>query len=108
MELRHLRYFVAVADAGSLTVAAEQKLPVIYEYDALVRDGGLMSYGPDMTEVYDRAADLADHILHGASPANLPYEQPTRFRLVINKRAAERLGLPIPESILDRADEVLE
>jgi putative ABC transport system substrate-binding protein len=88
--------------------AAAQKLPVIYEYDTLVRDGGLMSYGPDTAEVYDRAASLADRILHGTSPANLPYEQPTRFRLVINKRAAEKLGLPIPESILDRADEIVE
>jgi|SRR6516164_3507029 putative ABC transport system substrate-binding protein len=67
--------------------AAQQKLPAIYEYDFLVRDGGLMSYGPDMGEVYDRAADLADRILRGASPANLPFEQPTRFRLVINNAA---------------------
>ena len=67
--------------------AAQQKLPTIYEYDFLVRDGGLMSYGPDMREVYDRATDLADRILRGASPANLPFEQPTRFRLVINNAA---------------------
>ena len=67
--------------------AAQQKLPAIYEYDFLVRDGGLMAYGPDMSEVYDRAADLADRILKGANPANLPFEQPTRFRLVINNAA---------------------
>ena len=88
--------------------AAEQKLPAIYEYDFLVRDGGLMSYGPDMREVYDRAADLADRILRGARPANLPFEQPTRFRLVINKKTLETLGLTIPAAMLMRADEIIE
>ena len=88
--------------------AAQQKLPAIYEYDFLVRDGGLMSYGPDMTEVYDRAADLADRILKGASPANLPFEQPTRFRLVINKKTMEALGLTIPTATLMRADEIID
>jgi putative ABC transport system substrate-binding protein len=88
--------------------AAQQKLPAIYEYDVLVRDGGLMSYGPDMGEVYDRAADLADRILRGARPADLPFEQPTRFRLVINKKTLETLGLTIPAAILMRADEVVE
>jgi putative ABC transport system substrate-binding protein len=88
--------------------AAQQKLPAIYEYDFLVRDGGLMSYGPDMGEVYDRAADLADRILRGARPADLPFEQPTRFRLVINKKTLETLGLTIPAAILMRADEIVE
>jgi putative tryptophan/tyrosine transport system substrate-binding protein len=88
--------------------AAQQKLPAIYEYDFLVRDGGLMSYGPDMSEVYDRASDLADRILKGASPASLPFEQPTRFRLVINKKTLETLGLTIPTETLMRADEVID
>jgi len=88
--------------------AAQQKLPAIYEYDFLVRDGGLMSYGPDMSEVYDRAADLADRILKGARPADLPFEQPTRLRLVINKKTLESLGLTIPAAMLMRADEVVE
>jgi len=88
--------------------AAQQKLPTIYEYDFLVRDGGLMSYGPDMGEVYDRAADLADRILRGARPADLPFEQPSRFRLVINKKTLETLGLTIPAAVLMRADEVVE
>ena len=88
--------------------AAQQKLPAIYEYDFLVRDGGLMSYGPDMSEVYDRAADLADRILRGMSPANIPFEQPTRFRLVINKKTLEMLGLTIPTAILMRADELID
>jgi putative tryptophan/tyrosine transport system substrate-binding protein len=88
--------------------AAQQRLPAIYEYDFLVRDGGLMSYGPDMSEVYDRAADLADRILRGARPADLPFEQPTRFRLVINKKTLETLGLTIPPAMLMRADEVVD
>jgi len=88
--------------------AAQQKLPAIYEYDFLVRDGGLMSYGPDMREVYDRAADLADRILKGARPADLPFEQPTHFRLVINRKTLESLGLTIPEAMLMRADEVVD
>jgi putative ABC transport system substrate-binding protein len=88
--------------------AAQQKLPAIYEYDFLVRDGGLMSYGPDMGEVYDRAAYLADRILRGARPADLPFEQPTLFRLVINKKTLETLGLTIPAAILMRADEVVD
>jgi putative ABC transport system substrate-binding protein len=88
--------------------AAQQKLPAIYEYDFLVRDGGLMSYGPDMREVYDRASDLADRILKGARPADLPFEQPTHFRLVINKKTLETLGLTIPAAMLMRADEVVD
>jgi putative tryptophan/tyrosine transport system substrate-binding protein len=67
-----------------------------------------MSYGPDMSEVYDRAADLADRIIRGARPANLPFEQPTRFRLVINKNTMERLGLTVSAATLMRADEVVE
>jgi ABC-type uncharacterized transport system substrate-binding protein len=88
--------------------AAQQKLPAIYEQAFLVRNGGLMSYGADMDEVYDRAAYLADRILKGARPADLPYEQPTRFRLAINKKAFEQLGLTVPATMLMRADEVVE
>jgi ABC-type uncharacterized transport system substrate-binding protein len=88
--------------------ATQQKLPAIYEYEFLVRDGGLMSYGPDMREVYDRAAHLADRILRGARPADLPFEQPIHFRLVINKKTLEALGLTIPAAMLMRADEVID
>jgi putative tryptophan/tyrosine transport system substrate-binding protein len=88
--------------------AAQQKLPAIYEYAFLVRDGGLMSYGPDMDEVYDRAADLAVRILRGARPADLPFEQPTHFRLAINKKTLAALGLTIPGAMLMRADEVVD
>jgi putative ABC transport system substrate-binding protein len=75
---------------------------------SLVRDGGLMSYGPDMGEVYDRAAGVADRILRGAHPADLPFEQPSRFRLAINKKTLETLGLTMPEAMLMRADEVVD
>jgi putative tryptophan/tyrosine transport system substrate-binding protein len=88
--------------------AAAQRLPAMYEYEALVRDGGLMSYGPDMGELQDRVAGLIDRILKGAKPADLPYEQPTRFRFVINLKTAKELGLTISQSILARADEVIE
>jgi putative ABC transport system substrate-binding protein len=88
--------------------AVQHKLPAIYEYPYLVRDGGLMSYGPAMDELYDRAADLAVRILRGARPADLPFEQPTRFHLAINKKTLEALGLTVPAAMLMRADEVIE
>jgi putative ABC transport system substrate-binding protein len=88
--------------------AATHRLPTIYEFDFLVRDGGLMSYGPDLDESLDRAAALLDHILKGASAADLPFEQPTRFRFVLNVTTAKALGLTIPPSLLARADEVIE
>lgn len=88
--------------------AAEHKLPAIYEYDFLVRDGGLMSYGPDVTEMFDRAAELAWRILKGAKPAGLPLETPSRFVLAINLQTAKKIGLTIPPSLLARADKVIE
>jgi ABC-type uncharacterized transport system substrate-binding protein len=83
-------------------------LPAIYEYASLVRDGGLMSYGPDVGAIFDRAAGLADRILKGANPADLPLELPTRFELAIKLKTAKALGLTIPESILVRANDVIE
>jgi putative ABC transport system substrate-binding protein len=88
--------------------AAAQKLPAIYEFDNLVRDGGLMSYGADGKEVLSRVSDLIARILKGATAADLPIEQPTRFRFVINRKTADALGLTIPESLYERADEVIE
>jgi putative ABC transport system substrate-binding protein len=88
--------------------AAAHKLPAIYEYDSLVRDGGLMSYGPDGAEVMDRAAGLADRILKGTKPADLPLEEPTRFIFAINQKTADGIGLSIPQSILARVDDLIE
>jgi putative ABC transport system substrate-binding protein len=88
--------------------AAAHRIPAIYEYDNLVRDGGLMSYGPDQEEMAERAAALLDRILKGAKPADLPLEQPTRFRFAINLKTAQAIGFTFPQSIVVRADEVIE
>ena len=88
--------------------AAAKKLPAIYEYDPLVRDGGLMSYGPDLTESFERAAALVDRIFKGARPADLPFEQPTRYLFVLNLKTARSIGLEIPPTLLALADEVIE
>ena len=88
--------------------AAARKLPAIYEYDFLVRDGGLMSYGPDLIESFERAAALVDRIFKGARPAELPFEQPTRYPFVLNLKTARSIGLEIPTTLLALADEVIE
>jgi putative tryptophan/tyrosine transport system substrate-binding protein len=88
--------------------AAAKKLPAIYEYDFLVRDGGLMSYGPDLTESFERVAALVDRIFKGARPADLPFERPTRYPFVLNLKTAKSSGLEIPPTLLALADEVIE
>jgi putative ABC transport system substrate-binding protein len=88
--------------------ADEHRLPAIYEVAFLVHDGGLMSYGPDLGAVSDRAAGLADRILKGTKAADLPLELPTRFQFAVNLKTAKAIGLKIPESILLQADDVVE
>jgi len=88
--------------------AATHRLPAIYETEFYARDGGLMSYGGNLGEIYERAAALTDRILQGAKPAELPFEQPTRYDLVINLKAAKAIGLDVPFNLLARADEVIE
>jgi len=88
--------------------AAAHRLPAVYEDDRYVRDGGLMSYGPDQSESFVRVAALVDRILKGAKPAELPFEQPTRFRFVLNLKTAKSLGLEVPPTLLALADEVVE
>jgi putative ABC transport system substrate-binding protein len=88
--------------------AAAHRLPAIYETEFYVRDGGLMSYGADPGESFTRAAALTDGILRGAKPSELPFEQPTRYKLVINLKAAKAIGLEVPFNLLARADEVIE
>jgi putative tryptophan/tyrosine transport system substrate-binding protein len=88
--------------------AATHRLPAIYEYDQLVHEGGLMSYGPDLKESFERAAAMVDQIFKGAKPADLPFEQPTRYLFVINLKTAKSIGLELPPTLLALADEVIE
>jgi putative ABC transport system substrate-binding protein len=88
--------------------AAAHRLPAIYEYDPLVHEGGLMSYGPDLKESFERAASMADRIFKGAKPSDLPFEQPTRYLFAINLKTAKSIGLEIPPTVLALADEVVE
>jgi putative ABC transport system substrate-binding protein len=90
-------------------LALEGRLPTMHSFrDNVAEAGGLISYGPDIVGMYQHAADLVDKILRGAKPADIPVEQPTKFELVINLKTAKALGLTIPETLLTRADEVIE
>jgi len=91
-----------------ITFAHTARLPTIFNSRDYVQAGGLMSYGPNFPDLFRRAADLVDKILHGTKPADIPIEQPTKFDLVINLTTAKALSLTIPESFLLRADEVIE
>ena len=84
------------------------RLPVAYELRDQVLEGGLLSYGYDVVANYRNAAEYVDRILKGAKPADLPVEQATKFERVINLRTAKALGLTIPQSLLQRADEVIQ
>ena len=88
--------------------ALQQRLPSFSESKVVTRDGALASYAPDPVEPWGRAADYVDRILKGANPAEMPVEQPTKFELVINLKTANAIGLTVPQSLLARADEVIE
>ena len=83
------------------------KLPSVYLWNVFARSGGLMAYGPDLRQLLDLGTEYVDKILKGAKPGELPVQQPTTFKLVINTKTAKALGLTIPQSVLQRADVVL-
>jgi len=88
--------------------AAKRRLPTMYPYREMVKAGGLMSYSPSYPDLFRRAATYVDKILKGAKPGDLPVQQPTKYELVINLKTAKALGLTIPQSLLQRADEVIQ
>jgi len=91
-----------------LKLAMSHRLPVIYQSEDFVVEGGLMSYGPSLADQFRQAATYVDKILKGAKPSDLPVEQPTKFELVINLKTAKSLGLTIPQPLLIRADQILQ
>jgi putative ABC transport system substrate-binding protein len=106
---------VALADpfftahrARIVDLTARHRLPGMYYWREFAEAGGLMAYGPNLLDLYRRAATHVDRVLKGVRPADLPVEQPTKFELVINLKTAKALGLTIPPSLLARADQVIE
>jgi len=89
-------------------LAVKKRVPVVYGQQEFVEAGGLMTYGVSLTDLFRRAATYVDKILKGRKPADLPVEQPTKFELVINLKAAKQIGLTIPPNVLVRADKVIK
>ena len=88
--------------------AARYQIPTVYPVVMFVKAGGLISYGPEIIDLFRRAAPYVDRILKGEKPADLPVQAPTKYELVINLKTAKALGLTIPQSVLGRADEVIQ
>jgi putative tryptophan/tyrosine transport system substrate-binding protein len=100
--------FTFLHRAQIILLAARNSVPAVYRASVLIRDGGLLSYGPDFADLFRRAASYVDRILRGAKPAELPVQLPTKFEMAVNVKTAKALGLAVPQSILLRADEVIE
>jgi putative ABC transport system substrate-binding protein len=99
---------MAVHRAPIISAAARNKVPAVYWQSVFARDGGLLSYGFDQVDTFRPAASYVDRILRGAKPSDLPVQFPTKFKLAVNLKTAKALGLTVPQSILLRADEVIE
>jgi putative ABC transport system substrate-binding protein len=100
--------FTAVHRAPLILAAARNNIPAVYFFSFFARDGGLLSYGVELVDIWRRAATYVDRILRGAKPADLPVQFPTKYEMVVNLKTAKTLGLALPPSILLRADEVIE
>jgi putative ABC transport system substrate-binding protein len=100
--------FLIAHRARLISAAARNKVPAIYSVSEAAGDGGLLYYGLDRVDTFRRAATYVDRILRGAKPAELPIQLPTKFEMVVNLKSAKALGLTVPQSILLRADEVIE
>ena len=100
--------FTLVHRAPMILQAARNKIPAVYWNSIIARDGGLLSYGPDTGDIFRRAASYFDRILCGAKSAELSVQLPTKFQMAVNLKTAKALGLTVPQSILLRADEVIE
>jgi putative ABC transport system substrate-binding protein len=100
--------FMTEHRAPIILAAARNKVPAVYWQSPFARDGGLLSYGPDVVDTFRRAASYVDRILRGAKPGDLPVQFPTKFEMIVNLRIAKALGLAVPPSILLRATEIVE
>jgi putative ABC transport system substrate-binding protein len=100
--------FMNTHRAQIILAAARNNVPAVYLQSLYAKDGGLLSYGPDQLDLFRRAASYVDRVLRGAKPGDLPVQFPTKFELVVNLKTAKALGLTVPQSILLRADEVIE
>jgi putative ABC transport system substrate-binding protein len=100
--------FTLTHRASIISAAARNNVPAVYSIPPFARDGGLLSYGFDLVDSSRRAASYVDRILRGEKPGDLPVQFPTKFEMVVNRKAATALGLAVPNSILVRADEVIE
>jgi putative ABC transport system substrate-binding protein len=89
-------------------LAIRNNVPEVYQFSLFAREGGLLSYGPDPVDIFRRSATYIDRILRGERPAELPVQVPVKFEMAVNVKTAKALGLTIPQSILLRADEVIE
>ncbi len=100
--------FLNTHRARIMKLAAAARLPAIYQWPETAEEGGLMGYGPRLVAIYRQLAGYTSRILRGASPADLPIEQPIKFELVVNMKTARALGIAIPQSVLLRTDRVIE